>query len=1303
MCGIAGIVRSGKGFLQPPEAAALVETMTSSIAHRGPDASGVWSDPAERCVLGHRRLSIIDTSPAGRQPMPNGDGRWMITFNGELYNFQEIRPALEAAGIRLRGRTDTEVLIDSIALWGDDAFARFDGMFAFGAFDTLSGELLLARDPFGEKPIYYMELPGGDFAFASELQALEKLPGFDGTVDIDAIAEVLSFQYIGAPRSIYRSVKKLPPGHWLRRDASGKITIGRYYQFKPGLSGFTDRPMSDLADELEEILTRSIRRRLIADVPLGAFLSGGVDSSTVCALVRRKLGIPLMTFSTGFSGAPESEHLTARTFAEHLGTDHHEEILAPDAADFLLHIGELLDEPNGDSSCLPTYLLSRFARRHVTVAVSGDGGDEMFGGYGRYFATLDDARQHQQGRLPGWTPGQTYFGSRILIADESHLADLLGFVPDGFANHVARVRAELNSADGNLLCKMRRSDVDNYMPGAVLAKVDRMSMQHSLEVRTPFLNVELARFAERLPDSVLLQNGQGKRVLREIAYRYLPRELIDLPKQGFGLPMSDWARTSLLDVATKLIEGDDGRLRSMFGDRGVQRFMRRQRTPGQFSAYQVWCVAMLESWLRHHPVKLPQIESKSIASYAHGKRAVAPLGAKTFLLLSQSLRAAPPTADTKLLAYPEADEQLTPSDIERLAPLNGATLLCLREELALDFGFAEFERLQQLGVARLIFPHPFDHDQVITMGVRSMKPAERIWSIARLWPHAVGVVSNRRLTKPLRPTPFSRTDSSMNVSAPIERIDRAADRDLSSSFMVFEGSRQLPPIQVSHQDIGTLGGGRYSVWNQQVIFSATKPERRYKLPYWVVPLNEQTEPHLQLVPRCSNEERARIPASVSRVEELLTRHAPASFTLKQGDRVVLCTHALSPGGAERQWIFLAHALSKAGYDVSVVVYRPLAGEYAHYLPLLADAGIRVVAASDIPLVEQVRICEGIPEAAELLKSGLVPEHAKLLRLTAAFAKISPKLVIAQLDEPNLLAGFAAHLCGAERVVLSFRNYNPTNFPYLDKAWYREAYRALSKSPRVLFSGNHELANRDYADWIGIASDRVALVPNVIDSQTFPRPSQELIRQTRSELELPDDAPVLLGAFRLSEEKDPLTFIEVCQKVAREMPNLRALLVGVGPMRTEIEERIAALGLERQIRLLGRRSDINVLMSIASAFLLTSLKEGMPNVLMEAQLLGLPIIATATSGTAGVVKSGETALLQPVGDAAALAQGCIQLLSDSKLSERMGRAGERHVRENYAPDLLVPRYLDLLQNGGAAFTDDKARPLGQDRLALLAAD
>lgn len=623
MCGIAGLFRPGRTENSTEALGAVVRSMTDTMVHRGPDAQGIWVDPKGRCALGHRRLSIIDTSDAGRQPMAGGGGELVISFNGEIYNFLELKLQLTAVGVQFHGRTDTEVLLEALRVWGVDALPRLDGMFAFAAFDTRSGELLIARDPFGEKPLYYTRLADGMIAFASELQALERVPGFDLSVDVDAVAEVLSFQYIGAPRTIYASVRKLPPGHWLKIHKGGQQEIGRYFQFRPGASGFTDRPVPQLVDELEDILVRSIRRRMIADVPLGAFLSGGVDSSTVCALVRRKLDRPLMTFSIGFEGAPESEHLTARTFAAHLGTDHHDEVLAPHASEFLKEIGGTLDEPNADSSCLPTYLLSRFARQFVTVAMSGDGGDELFGGYGRYFSTLDDLEGRRTDRLPGWKPGATYFSDRILIADERHITELMGFVPHGFAGHIARLRTELDEGEDKLLCAMRRSDAENYMPGAVLPKVDRMSMRHSLEVRTPFLNTELARFAERLPDSALVRGGRGKLLLRELAYRYLPRDLIDLPKQGFGLPMSDWARASLLDVTGSMVEDDDSRLAAAFGREGIARFMIRQRTSGHFAAYQVWAVAMLESWLRHHPAKLPAAaveHSRTAASRAAFRR-----------------------------------------------------------------------------------------------------------------------------------------------------------------------------------------------------------------------------------------------------------------------------------------------------------------------------------------------------------------------------------------------------------------------------------------------------------------------------------------------------------------------------------------------------------------------------------------------------------------------------------------------------------------------------------------------------------
>ena len=435
---------------------------------------------------------------------------------------------------------------------------------------------------------------------------MEKVPGFDCAVNIDAVAEVLSMQYIGAPRTIYANVSKLPPGHVLFYGADSSFKIDTYFKFNPGFDVLRTWKLDSLVDELEDILLRSLRRRLVSDVPLGAFLSGGVDSSIVCAIIRKKLGHSLKTFSIGFKDAPESEDVVAGAFADHLDTKHHTLILDLEAAGFVTQIGAVLDEPNADSSCLPTYMLARFARQYVTVALSGDGGDEMFGGYGRYLETIEEDHH----RAP-WRAGDAYY-KRMLVALEQDLEDLLGFVPDGFADHISDLRARVNSAQPTLLAAMRRSDVDHYLPGAVLPKVDRMSMQHSLEVRTPYLNVELARFSERLPDELLVHGGKGKLLLRELAYRFLPRELVDKPKQGFGLPMSDWARNSLLHATSQLLESEESRLANVLGRNRIDRFMCRQRSQGGFAPYRVWAVAMLESWLRHHPAKLPNLSEQEI-------------------------------------------------------------------------------------------------------------------------------------------------------------------------------------------------------------------------------------------------------------------------------------------------------------------------------------------------------------------------------------------------------------------------------------------------------------------------------------------------------------------------------------------------------------------------------------------------------------------------------------------------------------------------------------------------------------------
>jgi asparagine synthase (glutamine-hydrolysing) len=600
MCGIAGLFAYRPTVASAEDARNLVGAMSASLVHRGPDDAGIWVDAESRCVLASRRLSVIDVSDAGHQPMSSFDGRWVVAYNGEIYNFAALRPLLEARGIAFRGHADTEVLVNGIATWGTATLGKLDGMFAFAAFDTVSGELLLARDPFGEKPLYYLELPHGGLAFASEVQALERVPGFDGEMSLDAMAELLMFQYIGAPRSIYRSVSKLPPGHWLRAAPGEPLRVERYFEFRPGMGGFDTRPLPALADELEDLLERSVRSRMVADVPLGAFLSGGVDSSTVCALIRRKAGLPLKTFSIGFAGAPESEHAAAREFARHLGTEHTERIVAPVAMEALAGLGALMDEPNADWSCLPVYWLSELAREQVTVAVSGDGGDEMFGGYDRYLEALDSSRK---GGTAG-SAGATYYNPYLLDAGEKEIAGLFGGMPSGLAEHLRRLREEIDHATTPLLCRLRESDVENYLPGAVLAKVDRMSMRHSLEVRTPYLGVELARFAERLPPEVLCRPGSSKLLLREVAYRHLPRPLIDRPKLGFGLPNVAWASREIHEVSTRLLGTSDSRLRAFFGARAMDALLARPRASFRWCAF-----AVLESWCRYHPAKLPEIRT----------------------------------------------------------------------------------------------------------------------------------------------------------------------------------------------------------------------------------------------------------------------------------------------------------------------------------------------------------------------------------------------------------------------------------------------------------------------------------------------------------------------------------------------------------------------------------------------------------------------------------------------------------------------------------------------------------------------
>jgi asparagine synthase (glutamine-hydrolysing) len=604
MCGIAGLVNL-YGRLSPEVMKATVTVMADKMVYRGPDDFGIWLDGTGFCAFSHRRLSIIDPSPTGHQPMLSSDGKACITFNGEIYNFQDMREELEAKGHIFKTRTDTEVLIDAILTYGDSVYSKIDGMYAFGFFNKEKRELILARDPFGKKPLYYTEV-NRFFAFASELHALSALPNFDATIDDESIAEYLAFKYIHAPRTIYRDVKKLLPGHFLKLSDNGNIVVRKHFEFTPVGSAGRITPLDDLADELEEILIRCVKRRLISDVPLGAFLSGGVDSSLIVAVMSKILGHRVKTFSIGFEGDGESEHIFARQMAQHLDTEHHEKILKPDITSMAKVIGCTLDEPNADSSCLPTYILSEFARQQVAVALSGDGGDEMFGGYELYFSTLQEEDKFKSGdpNYKNWNPADAYFSNGLLLFTENDLTQLLGRIPQETNNLLLSLRQRLNKTELPLLSRMRQIDVNMYMPGAVLAKVDRMSMQHSLEVRSPLLSIEVARFAERLNPESCYSGGQGKLVLKQLGGRYIPKQWLTRRKTGFGLPDFTWDRKELLNIARSLLLGKRAMAQNWTGIKNMRDFIAKQENLDAFNLSKVWSLLILEIWLRSHRSKI---------------------------------------------------------------------------------------------------------------------------------------------------------------------------------------------------------------------------------------------------------------------------------------------------------------------------------------------------------------------------------------------------------------------------------------------------------------------------------------------------------------------------------------------------------------------------------------------------------------------------------------------------------------------------------------------------------------------------
>ena len=622
MCGIAGRINYRSGA---PVRAESLAGMCHLTRHRGPDAQGVWTEGP--VGLGHRRLAVIDLSEAAGQPFHSADGLLTIVFNGEIYNFESVRRELESRGSAFRTHSDTEVILEAYRVFGPECLSRLRGMFAFAIWDHKAQRLFAARDRVGKKPFYYREDADG-LAFASEPKAFLAEPSFRAEADPAALNEYLSFQYVPSPASAFKGLRRLPPAHYLVLEG-GRLRIERYWRlrFTPKLQVSNEEAEEAVLERLRE----ATRLRLISDVPLGAFLSGGVDSSLIVALMAEVGSGPVNTFSIGFDEPEYNELPYARRVADHLGTRHHELVVRPDAVGILPKLVWHYNEPYADSSAVPTFYVAEMARKHVTVALNGDGGDEAFAGYDRYSASLmanrldylphalrsaaaraaglvrggppqsvrnrlvrfaEAAADSQERRYARWMFHFDHQHKQALCTPEFLRAADAVDSADVLAARFAEVESD------SFLDAVQDVDIRTYLPDDLLVKVDIATMAFGLESRSPLLDHEVLAYAAQLPDSYRLQGLQKKRILRQIARRYVPADVINRPKKGFGVPVDQWFRKELRDLTHDVLLGTRLRDRGYFHQPVIAQLITEHETGQRNRHFQLWNLLMFELWHR---------------------------------------------------------------------------------------------------------------------------------------------------------------------------------------------------------------------------------------------------------------------------------------------------------------------------------------------------------------------------------------------------------------------------------------------------------------------------------------------------------------------------------------------------------------------------------------------------------------------------------------------------------------------------------------------------------------------------------
>ena len=661
MCGLAGLL-DGDARTEKSELTTAALRMADTLRHRGPDDQGVWADPEAGIALAHRRLSILDLSPAGHQPMFSPTGRYIVAYNGEIYNCEQLRQDLlrDNVTVAFRGHSDTEVMLAAFEHWGiETSLERMNGMFAFALWDRHARTLFLARDRFGEKPLYY-GWAGGTFLFASELKALRAHPSFEGEIDRDALACYLRFNCIPAPYSIYKNISKLFPGTVLcLKDR--ETSLREFWSLRSCLQSGISEPfhgsIHEAKEELDVLLRDAVKLRMHADVPLGAFLSGGIDSSLLVAMMQAQSTKAVRTFSIGFHEKGIDEANDARAVAKHLGTDHTElYVTSDDAMQLVGRLPEIYDEPFADSSQIPTLLVSQLARRYVTVSLSGDGGDEVFGGYNRH--TWGRRVSNRIGRTPRALRQLTAFAltafrPQVWDAAFRHarpilprawrqrmpgyklhrLASLMG--SSGPMDMYARMASHWFEPERVVLGADRRAplhmvenqwlelpdferqamylDTITYLPNDILVKVDRATMAFSLEGRMPYLDHRVVEFAWRLPLEMKIRSNQGKWILRQVLYEYVPAKSVERPKMGFGIPLDAWLRGPMREWAEALLEPRCLGQRGLF-DAGPIRKMWKDHLFGRGAwQYHLWDILMFQLWLQHQESALHgNSENKSV-------------------------------------------------------------------------------------------------------------------------------------------------------------------------------------------------------------------------------------------------------------------------------------------------------------------------------------------------------------------------------------------------------------------------------------------------------------------------------------------------------------------------------------------------------------------------------------------------------------------------------------------------------------------------------------------------------------------